>query len=111
MDNIAALGSSFESNNDVKITIGNTLDKHESLFLYCPFKGKKPLRKELSEKMIKKIEKKERQPFYLYLRIYNTSKKLFDSEYEVQVDGDWTIDQITRMCFNEEVASKIHVRH
>ena len=111
MDNIAALGSSFESNNDVKISIGNTLDKHESSFLYCPFKGKKPLRKELSEKMIKKIEKKERQPFYLYLRIYNTSQKLFDSEYEVQVDGDCTIDEITRMCFNEEIASKIHVRH
>ena len=111
MDNIAALGSSFESNNDVKITIGNTLNNHESLFLYCPFKGKKPLCKELSEKMIKKIEKKERQPFYLYLRIYNSSPNLYDSEHEVQVDGDCTIDEITRVYFNKEVASKMHVRH
>ena len=72
---------------------------------------KKTPRKELSKKRIKMIEAEECQPFWLYLRIYKSSQMLFDYEYEVYVDRDFTIEDITRNCFNHEVASKIHVRH
>jgi len=111
MDNIAPLGSFFKSNNDVKNAIGNTLDEYDSLCLYCQFNEKKTPRKELSEKRIKMIKAEECQPFWLYLRIYKSSQMLFDYEYEVYVDRDFTIEDITRNCFNHEVASKIHVRH
>jgi len=111
MDNIATSDSYFESNNQVKILIGDTLDRYERLSLYCPFKEKKAPHKELTTKMIKKIEKKESQPLLLYLKIYDSSELLFDTEHEVKVDGNCTIAEITRMCLKEEVASKMHVRH
>jgi hypothetical protein len=111
MDNIATSDSYFESNNQVKILIGDNLDRYGRLSLYYPFKEKKPPHKELTTKMIKKIEKKESQPFLMYLKIYDSSELLFDSEHEVKVDGNCTIAEITRMCLKEEVASKIHVRH
>ena len=111
MDNIAASGSSFESNNVIKSEIGNTLDKYESLVLYCPFKEKKPHLKVLSKREIRKIERKARKPLWLFLIIYDTSTFLFDKQHEVEVDRNCTIDEFTRMFLNEEVASKIHVRH
>jgi hypothetical protein len=111
MDNIAASGSSFESNNVIKSEIGNTLDKYESLVLYCPFKEKKPHLKVLSKREIRKIERKARKPLCLFLIIYDTSTFLFDKQHEVEVDRNCTIDEFTRMFLNEEVASKIHVRH
>ena len=68
-------------------------------------------RKELSKRQIKANEKEERKPFQLNLIIYDSSKILFESEHDVHVDRDCTIGQIINMCFNDEVATKIHVRH
>ena len=111
MDNVISLESFFELNRATKIAIGNSLDQYDSFCLYCQFPEKEVPRKELSKRQIKANEKEERKPFLLNLIIYDSSKILFESEHDVHVDRDCTIDQITRMCFNDEVATKIHVRH
>ena len=105
------MDSLIEKNVDTKIAIGNSLDQYDSFCLYCQFPEKEVPRKELSKRQIKANEKEERKPFQLNLIIYDSSKILFESEHDVHVDRDCTIDQITRMCFNDEVATKIHVRH
>ena len=111
MDNVISLKSFFELNRATKIAIGTTLDQYDSFCLYCQFREKELPRKELSKRQIKANEEQERKPFLLNLIIYDSSKILFESEHDVHVDRDCTIDQITRMCFNDEVATKIHVRH
>ena len=45
MDNKSALDSLIEKNDDTKIAIGNSLDEHDNLCLYCQFPEKNRLAK------------------------------------------------------------------